>query len=127
MEPELTCIEQHRGGGKGGGGGVQSQGYGQLKEGLLVECSTAQCRAVQDGSNTSLSKIGSSMAFEVAVGSNGRIWVSSSGGGGGKEEGGDCRAAILVAMALKATDGTSVRETDVVVDRLFQQSDKMVR
>jgi exosome complex component RRP40 len=122
MEPELTCIEQH----SGGGGGGQSHGYGQLKEGLLTECSTAQCRAVQDGSNKSLSRIGSSMSFEVAVGNNGKIWVNSSSAGGGGE-GGDGMAVILVSMALKATDGKSASEADVIVDTLLQQSDKMVR
>jgi len=120
MEPELTCIEQHSGGG-------QSHGYGQLKEGLLVECSTAQCRAVQDGSNKSLSRIGSGMSFEVAIGNNGKIWVNSSSSGGGGEEEGDGRAVILVSMALKATDGKSGSEADVIVDRLLQESDKMVR
>lgn len=123
MEPELTCIEQHSGG--GGGRGQSSHGYGQLKEGLLMECSTAQCRAVQDGSNKSLSRIGSGMSFEVAVGSNGKIWVNSSSSGGGG--GGDGRAVIMVAMALKATDGKSASEADVIVDRLLQQSEKMVR
>lgn len=114
VEAELTCVDE----------AGRSGGLGPLGAGVVVEVSTAHARALlaataaaavtsskksspgsssassSSSSSSSVSPIVAALAatgltFEVAVGSNGRVWVG----------GPDAAAVSAAARALEASDG----------------------
>ncbi|ORX40171.1 hypothetical protein BD324DRAFT_616657 [Kockovaella imperatae] len=69
MEPELECFDPATG---------KSDGFGELKEGLVVDCSLQLCRRLLTPKNPLLPILASVIPFEIAIGLNGRIWFKSS-------------------------------------------------
>ena len=73
---------------------------GELKEGMLFDISLGMARRLlmgrqkEDGGVVVLDEIAEKVAFEVAVGRNGRIWVNS----------GSVKETLLVGRAVQETD-----------------------
>jgi len=105
IEPEIECFDATTG---------KSAGFGELKGGLLVDgLSMGYCRRLlyQERGGV-LEEIGKHVGFQCAVGLNGRIWVDA----------GDVEKTILVARAIKETEGVSDEEMRKTVRELLLKS-----
>ncbi|XP_058059644.1 exosome complex component RRP40 [Anopheles bellator] len=69
VEPELVCVDSH---GKKGKLGI-------LHDGFLLNCSLNLIRKILNPKCTFLSLLAKELAFEMAVGINGRIWIRGKG------------------------------------------------
>lgn len=71
IDPEIVCVSAHG----------KTEGYGELKDGHLFNCSSFLAMNLTVGKSTGgsslLSMIGKVCSFELAVGMNGRIWIRS--------------------------------------------------
>ncbi|CCO30743.1 Exosome complex component rrp40 AltName: Full=Ribosomal RNA-processing protein 40 [Rhizoctonia solani AG-1 IB] len=68
MEPELECFDAAT---------HKSDGFGELKDGYIVGCNLATCRALLDRNHYLLPLVGTRVPLEIAIGVNGRVWISS--------------------------------------------------
>ncbi|KAG8775521.1 exosome non-catalytic core subunit rrp40 [Ceratobasidium sp. 428] len=68
MEPELECFDAST---------RKADGFGELKGGFVVTCNLATCRSLLDRNHYLLPLIGARVPLEIAIGVNGRVWVSS--------------------------------------------------
>ena len=132
MDPELECVSPATG---------KADGLGPLVGGMLFDVSLGLARrllmrrAADDGRVVVLDELAAAgLAFETAVGRNGRVWVNSNSGEGGSDAKGKGKATaagdgspvasaaiktiLLVGRALKETD-----ERNLTVD----QQKKLVR
>ncbi|KAF7365106.1 Exosome complex component rrp40 [Mycena venus] len=85
MEPELECFDAQT---------RKAEGFGDLKGGFLVRCSLAMCRQLLDSKHFLLPLLGARFPLEVAVGVNGRVWVTAK----------DVREIIGIARCIEAVD-----------------------
>ncbi|XP_052867352.1 exosome complex component RRP40 [Anopheles cruzii] len=69
VEPELVCVDSH---GKKGKLGI-------LHDGFLLNCSLNLIRKILNPKCMFLSLLSKELAFEMAVGINGRIWIRGRG------------------------------------------------
>jgi len=68
MDPVLSCVDAQG----------RTAGYGHLKGGLTFECSCAWARALLGKPPPDVVvMLGKEVAFEMAVGLNGRVWVDA--------------------------------------------------
>ncbi|KAF6222990.1 hypothetical protein HO133_001041 [Letharia lupina] len=108
-DPELACCNPSTG---------KSEGMGELKGGMVFDVSLGMARRLllarqqEEGGLVVLEEIAEKVAFEVAVGRNGKVWVKS---GGVKE-------TLLVGRALQETDreGLGVEEQGRLVKKLLR-------
>jgi exosome complex component RRP40 len=92
---------------------------GELKGGMLFDISMGMARRLlmakqrEDGGVAVLEEIAEKVAFEIAVGRNGKVWVKS---GGVKE-------TLLVGRALQEADvqGLTVEEQVKLVRKMIKQ------
>ncbi|KAI6129637.1 hypothetical protein EDD16DRAFT_1146770 [Pisolithus croceorrhizus] len=68
MEPELECFDAQT---------RKADGFGELKGGFVTHCSLQMSRLLLDPKHFLLPLLGSRFPLDVAVGVNGRIWVST--------------------------------------------------
>ncbi|KAI1662464.1 hypothetical protein F4813DRAFT_385179 [Daldinia decipiens] len=106
MDPELECVSPSTG---------KADGLGPLNGGMLFDISLGMARrllmrkSAEEGKVVVLEELGSAgLAFETAVGRNGKIWVSSE----------KTKTVLVVGRAVKETD-----EKSLTVD----QQKKLVR
>lgn len=92
MDPELECVHPSTG---------KSEGLGELKGGMIFGISIGMARRMlmtkpkQEGCITILDDLAEKgMRFEVAVGRNGRLWVSGE----------NAKTTLLVGKAVQQTD-----------------------
>lgn len=92
MDPELECVSQSTG---------KADGLGPLVGGLVFDVSLGMSRrlllnkSVEEGRILVLEELGSGgLAFETAVGRNGKVWVNSE----------DVGTIIAVRKAITQTD-----------------------
>ncbi|KAI8916518.1 hypothetical protein DFJ77DRAFT_429844 [Powellomyces hirtus] len=91
MEPELECIAPSSG---------KSGGYGPLKNGFVVRCSSRMARSLLDPKNPILLRLAEAFSFEMAVGLNGRVWFNA-----------DTVAQVIAATkAIQACDGAAAAD-----------------
>lgn len=110
MEPELVCYNPSTG---------KSDGMGELKGGTVFNVSLGMCRRLlmnrqkEDGGVVVLEEIAAKIAFEVAVGRNGIIWVKS----------GTVKETFIVRNTLQETDAGSLNipEQEKLVKRMLRQ------
>jgi exosome complex component RRP40 len=92
MDPELECVSSSTG---------KSEGLGPLTGGMLFTISLGMSRRlmlpkpVEQGNLVVLEELGAQgVAFEIAVGRNGRVWVDSK----------SVKATLVVGKAIIETD-----------------------
>ncbi|KAI1475765.1 hypothetical protein F4774DRAFT_395775 [Daldinia eschscholtzii] len=110
MDPELECVSPSTG---------KADGLGPLNGGMLFEISLGMARrllmrkSVEEGKVVVLEELGAAgLAFETAVGRNGKIWVNSE----------KTKTVLLVGRAVKETD-----EKSLTVDQQKKLVRKLVR
>ena len=106
MDPELECVSPATG---------KADGLGKLADGMVYTLSLGMARrllmrkSVEEGKVAVLDELGAAgLAFETAVGRNGKMWVNSK----------DTRTVLLVGRAVQETDA---KKLDV------EQQKKLVR
>jgi len=104
MEPELSCISSTYKKGWMTGQAV----FGELTGGHMIETSIGYARSLLLPDNHVVSALGKYLAYEVAVGTNGRVWVKS----------GSVAKTILVANAIRNAEHLSPEKTDHMVAQL---------
>jgi exosome complex component RRP40 len=117
-EPELECV--HAGTGR-------ADGLGELRGGMVWRVSLGMARRLmmpdpaRQGAVVLLHAFAEKLPFEIAVGRNGRVWVSASGGGSGGS-GDDVRRTLAIGNAIVETDraGLSPDEQRKTVRRLLK-------
>eukprot|EP00753_Platysulcus_tardus_P005302 PLAT13150.1.p1 GENE.PLAT13150.1~~PLAT13150.1.p1 ORF type:complete len:281 (-),score=94.72 PLAT13150.1:102-878(-) len=92
LEPELTCEATH--GARKDWMTGQSV-YGELKGGHCFETTIAHAKSLLRPDSVVLNELGKAIAFECAVGMNGRVWVSAV----------DVKHVVLVCNAIKNAEG----------------------
>lgn len=110
MDPEIVCYNPSTG---------KSEGMGELKGGMVFELGLGMCRRLlmnrqrEDGGIAVLESIAEKVAFEVAVGRNGLVWVKA----------GSVKETLLVGKALQETDAEvlGVEEQEKLARRLLKQ------
>ncbi|KAK7946600.1 exosome complex component RRP40 [Apiospora aurea] len=96
MDPELECVSPSTG---------KAEGLGPLSEGMLYSISLGMARrllmrkSAEEGKVVVLDELGAAgLAFETAVGRNGKMWVNSN----------DIKAVLVVGRAVTETDEKSL-------------------
>lgn len=92
---------------------------GELKGGMVFDVSLGMARRLllarqrEEGGIAVLEEIAEKVAFEVAVGRNGKVWVKSGG----------VRETLLVGRALQETDteGLGLEEQAKLVKKLLRR------
>lgn len=110
LDPEIVCYNPSTG---------KSEGMGELKGGTVFEVSLGMARRLllnkqkEDGGLVVLDELAGGLAFEIAVGRNGKVWVKSSG----------VKETLVVGKALRDTDSDvlNVDEQRKLVKRLLRQ------
>ncbi len=110
LDPEIVCYNPSTG---------KSEGMGELKGGMVFDVSLGMARRLllsrqkEDGGVVVLEEIAEKVAFEIAVGRNGKVWVKSKG----------VRETLLVGRALRETDrdGLGLQEQGKLVRKLLRQ------
>ncbi|KJA21163.1 hypothetical protein HYPSUDRAFT_140916 [Hypholoma sublateritium FD-334 SS-4] len=85
MEPELECFDAQT---------RKSEGFGELKGGFAARCSLKMCRDLLDPKHFLLPLLGGRFPLEVAVGLNGRVWVSAK----------EIKQTIAMVRCIEAAD-----------------------
>ena len=92
MDPELECVSASTG---------KSEGLGPLNGGMLFNISLGMARRLmmakpaEQGSCIVLDELGAQgVAFEIAVGRNGKVWVNSK----------SVKATLAIGKAIQETD-----------------------
>ncbi|KAI9833318.1 MAG: hypothetical protein M1819_003713 [Sarea resinae] len=109
MDPELECVHPSTG---------KSEGLGELKGGMVFEVSLGMARrlmmpkAREQGGVVVLELLAERVAFEIAVGRNGLVWVDS----------GSVKETVVVGRALQATDAQDlgIEAQEKLVKRLLK-------
>ncbi|KAI1077572.1 hypothetical protein F5B20DRAFT_269281 [Whalleya microplaca] len=111
MDPELECVSPTTG---------KADGLGPLNGGMLFGISLGMARrllmrkSVEEGKLVVLEELGSAgLAFETAVGRNGKIWVNSE----------NIKTVLVVGRAVKETDegNLSVEQQKKLVRKLIKE------
>ena len=133
VEPELECVSPATG---------KADGLGPLVGGMLFDVSLGLARrllmrrSADEGRVVVLDELGAAgLAFETAVGRNGKVWVNSNSSGGddkdrGKGKGpstdGDWKSTPTAATKTILLVGRALRETDER-NLTVEQQKKLVR
>lgn len=105
VDTEVSCVEP--GSARSWVGGETL--FGELRGGNIVTVSLSLARSLLRSDSLVLSKLGKLVAFQSAIGLNGRIWVQTE----------DVRRTMLLSQALKKADVLELKEWHQFVDRLF--------
>lgn len=94
---------------------MQASGFGQLKEGYLVECSSALARRLLSKPTAAiLAALGSVVHYEIAIGLNGRLWVNAQ----------NMVTTILVANSIISSEYLTASQCQVLVQNLAAVAQK---
>ncbi|KAI0425691.1 hypothetical protein F5Y09DRAFT_334777 [Xylaria sp. FL1042] len=111
MDPELECVSPTTG---------KADGLGPLVGGMLYDISLGMSRrllmrkSVEEGKVAVLEELGSAgLAFETAVGRNGKLWVNSD----------SIKTVLIVGRAVKETDDNnlSIEQQKKLVRKLVKE------
>lgn len=111
LDPEIACYNPSTG---------KSEGMGELKGGMVFDISLGMARRLllskqrEEGGLIILDELAGELAFEIAVGRNGKVWVKANG----------VKATILVGRALQETDrhALNIDEQKKLVKKLLRQA-----
>ncbi|BEI80524.1 hypothetical protein CcaverHIS002_0110530 [Cutaneotrichosporon cavernicola] len=101
MEPELECVDPATG---------RSEGFGELKGGLMVCCSLQLCRKLLSPKYPLLQLLAAHIPFETAIGLNGRVWFKAA-----SVDGTIALQRIIEAVDAGTLDATDKAEVDKTV------------
>jgi exosome complex component RRP40 len=107
MEPEISCISPQYKKEWMTGQAV----FGEVTGGYVFECPTALCRNLLDDNCVVLQCLGRFLAFELAVGVNGRVWVNSKA----------ARDTIVVSNAILNSHNMSAPLVEAMVSKLVSK------
>ncbi|KAL8718462.1 MAG: hypothetical protein Q9225_004410 [Loekoesia sp. 1 TL-2023] len=110
LDPEIVCYNPSTG---------KGEGMGELKGGMVFDVSLGMARRLllnkqrDEGGLVVLDDIAEQVAFEIAVGRNGKVWVKANG----------VRETLLVGKALQDTDREALKvdEQRKMVKKLLRQ------
>lgn len=102
MNPELSCMDASG----------KAAEYGPLKDGFMFESSTGLSRTLLSTPTCPvLETLGKKLAFEIAVGLNGRVWVNAT----------SPSVIVLVANTIMQTESLSPAQQKIKVENLLQR------
>ncbi|KAL2482496.1 PNAS-3 related [Forsythia ovata] len=102
MNPELACMDASG----------KAAEFGPLKDGYMFESSTGLSRMLLNSPTCPLLEtLGKKLAFEIAVGLNGRVWVNAT----------SPSIIILVANSIMKSESLSPVQQKIMVDNLLQR------
>lgn len=107
-EPQVSCVEP--GSARSWTGGETL--YGELKHGNVVHVSLALANSMVRKHDQVLSTLGKRVAFQSAVGVNGRVWIQTAG----------VKQTVVVSDAIVKADVMEKDEWLQYVDKLFKKS-----
>ena len=113
MEPEASCAAPP---GVGAKDWVTRESvFGELSGGQVFDCPALLCRRLMGLDETSpvLDALGALAPFELAVGANGRVWLSSA----------NAAMVVLAQAAILASQGVADEEHGKLVDELANAFD----
>ncbi|KAG2441023.1 hypothetical protein HXX76_003876 [Chlamydomonas incerta] len=101
-DPVLSCVDT----------AGRASGFGHLKEGMVLSCSSALARQLL-GSPTApvLEALGSGLQFELAVGLNGRVWLSAP----------TAATCVVVANAIAESEFRTPAQVRTMVARVLSR------
>ncbi|KAJ1845264.1 exosome non-catalytic core subunit rrp40 [Coemansia sp. RSA 2706] len=102
MDPEIECVNAHTG---------KSEGFGELHAGFVFRCSLGLARRLLSASAPVLAALGAELAYEAAVGVNGRVWVKA----------GSPEKTILVVNAIRNSEHLDSRQCKQMVKELLDR------
>ncbi|KAL8772093.1 MAG: hypothetical protein Q9209_002759 [Squamulea sp. 1 TL-2023] len=110
LDPEIACYNPSTG---------KNEGLGELKGGMVFDISLGMARRLllnkqkEEGKLSILEDIAEQIAFEIAVGRNGKVWIKANG----------IKKTLLVGRALQETDieSLNVDKQRKLVKRLLRQ------
>ncbi|KAL8958828.1 MAG: hypothetical protein Q9193_004189 [Seirophora villosa] len=111
LDPEIVCYNPSTG---------KSEGMGELRGGMVFDVSLGMARRLllnkqrEEGGLVVLDELAGELAFEIAVGRNGKVWVKTDG----------VKATLVVGKALQDTDrdALGVDEQKRLVKKLLRQT-----
>ncbi|QSL64561.1 hypothetical protein MERGE_001862 [Pneumocystis wakefieldiae] len=107
-EPEIECTNPLN----------EKTVYGELKGGFLIhKLSFHLCRKMLEKDHPFLSTLGASIPFEIAIGSNGRVWIHSENLG----------ITITLAQAFKKCEYLSDNEMIKVCKETIKEAHKWMQ
>ncbi|KAG8830920.1 exosome non-catalytic core subunit rrp40 [Serendipita sp. 399] len=95
LEPELECFDAQT---------HKSEGFGELKGGLVQKCSLGLARRLLDPDHFLLPLLGSRFSLDAAIGVNGKIWFKAQ----------TVKQTIAISRCIEAVDDLSLEKTDLV-------------
>jgi exosome complex component RRP40 len=111
MEPEVSCAAPP---GVGAKDWVTKESvFGELSGGYVFDCPPLLCRRLMGLDETSpvLDALGALAPFELAVGANGRVWISSS----------SAAMVVLSQAAILRSQGVADEDHSKLVDELAER------
>ena len=111
MDPELVCYNSST---------EKSEGMGELIGGMIFDVSLCMARRLlanrqkEEGAITVLEHLAEVLAFEIAVGRNGLVWVKAAG----------IKETLAVGKALQETDKGSLglQSQEKLVQKLLRET-----
>jgi exosome complex component RRP40 len=85
--------------------------YGELKDGHIINCSISLARKLLDDDCAVLNQLGRQLAFEVAIGYNGRVWVKAS----------SRMNTILICNCILNSEKLSDQQTTMLVNKVVSE------
>ena len=113
VEPQISCKAGEGMAKKDWTSGEST--FGELKGGMIFNVPRATCRALSMRGAPLLESLGRAFPFEIAVGLNGRIWVSADH---------SRRCVIMIGEAVRQCAGSDygAEETDEIVAKLMSDN-----
>ncbi|KAF9281055.1 Exosome component 3 [Linnemannia elongata] len=102
MEAELECMNPTTG---------KADGFGELKGGFVIKISLGLARRLLDPKNLVLRLLGQHIPFEMAVGTNGKVWVNSA----------NTQHTILICNAIRNSEYLNSAECSAMVKSLVEK------
>ncbi|KAL7748715.1 exosome non-catalytic core subunit rrp40 [Sorochytrium milnesiophthora] len=96
MDPELECVNASTG---------KADGYGELKGGNVFKTSLGLARSLRTSTHPMLQLLSKQVAFEIASGMNGIVWVNAK----------TPAVVIMIINALKASESMSPQQMEECV------------
>ncbi|BDA49650.1 Exosome complex component rrp40 [Coccomyxa sp. Obi] len=99
-DTEVSCTDS----------GGKASGYGPLKGGCLMTCTTALARRLLASPPAPvLDALGKSVQFEIAIGQNGRVWIDAA----------SAATVVLIANAIARSEFLSADQSRLLVQKLM--------